>query len=37
LKEYIAFIADASKVSSVSPRYGSLNGGTRITIAGEGK
>ncbi|KAK2177032.1 hypothetical protein NP493_621g00009 [Ridgeia piscesae] len=27
---------DASKVVGVSPRYGSLNGGTRITIAGEG-
>ncbi|KAI0230284.1 Fibrocystin-L [Lamellibrachia satsuma] len=27
---------DASKVISVSPRYGSLNGGTRITIAGQG-
>ncbi|KAI0214676.1 Fibrocystin-L [Lamellibrachia satsuma] len=29
-------ILDASKVISVSPRYGSLNGGTRITVAGEG-
>ncbi|KAI0230282.1 Fibrocystin-L [Lamellibrachia satsuma] len=27
---------DASKVISVSPRYGSLNGGTRITVAGQG-